>query len=203
MDYKNWDMEIYHEYVEDIRIARNEIDKLKLMPPAESVICDIYALPSHNLPTYYALVYIENDYLWMVYAKPQIFPMDHPTPINMYRFRDAKKAEEHSAIDGRITLGLTKLDSTIKDMLLDIIDVLPMKHILGENLMIIDGVFQAIRVFENGNVVKEVAYRESNIIDFPDGKDYMKNILEKLHIKIGPIIGFEMSEDQKRIWEGE
>ncbi len=52
MDIKQWDNERYQEYLTDIEIARKEIADMKLYPK-EKIICDLYAIPSHNFQAYY------------------------------------------------------------------------------------------------------------------------------------------------------
>ena len=80
--------EEYQEYEEDVEIAIGELTKMKLYPFDGRIICDLYAIPSHNHQTYYAIVYEKNGRYDMVYAKPQFYdPITHET-IKMYRFKD-------------------------------------------------------------------------------------------------------------------
>lgn len=197
--HEKWDNERYEEYINDLAIARNELIKMKLMPDAEKIILDSYAVPSHNFQTYYVVVHKDKGAYWMTYAKPQIFPVDNWGPINMYYFKDSVRADNHSAVEGRITMGIVKLKDDMVNLFMDLVNVLPKKHILGENMMIIDGVFHAIRVFENAEVIKEVTYCTSDFIELPKEKDYLKKELEDLFITIGNLINFEMNEDQKRM----
>lgn len=39
----SWDEKWYEEYMEDVRIARMEIENMKLYP-SEALICDMYAI---------------------------------------------------------------------------------------------------------------------------------------------------------------
>ena len=52
--------EDYKKYKEDVDIAVNELTKMKLHPFDGRIICDLYAIPSHNQQTYYAIVYENN-----------------------------------------------------------------------------------------------------------------------------------------------
>ena len=56
MEPSTWDKERYEEYIEDVKIACSEMKSRKLYP-SETVLCDLYALPSHNFQTYYAIIY--------------------------------------------------------------------------------------------------------------------------------------------------
>ncbi len=90
----SWDEKWYEEYMEDVRIARMEIENMKLYP-SEALICDMYALPSHNFQTYYAMLYEHHGRWEMVYAKPQIYRYQYAEPVKMYSFSTSRKVQEH------------------------------------------------------------------------------------------------------------
>ena len=74
-------------------------------------------------------------------------------------------------------------------MIKKIVRNLPGNCILEENLFIMDGVFQAIRVFDGDAVIKEVVYQTADRIPFKDQQELMAQQLENLYLLIGEIIG--------------
>ena len=198
MEFKQWDEERYNEYLKDVDIARKELDDIKLFPE-HNILCDLYAIPSHNFQAYYAVVYEKNNRLNMVYAKPEIYVEYSDEPIKMYPFKYAKEAESHSIIEGRIVMGIKTLSPEFATVIRDIVYNIPNKHILDEKLVCIDGVFQAVRVFEESKMVKQIVYRMTDKIAFPKGKEYLREVLEELYLDVGKIIGHENTEEQKFI----
>ena len=71
MDLTQFHEEDYKEYLEDIDIAISAM-KESLLYPAEDILFDLYAIPSHNHQAYYAVVVEKNGAYEMVYAKTEI-----------------------------------------------------------------------------------------------------------------------------------
>lgn len=181
-------MNMHYTYLEDIEIARKEIAEMKLFPE-EAILCDLYALPSHNFQTYYAMIYEHAGHLEMVYARTELYASTDPynEPILMYSFSSNKEAGKHPELDGRIIAGMKRIPGEMELLLTDIMENIPdEKHI--EDSAIIDGVLQAIRVFEGDNVVKEVAYRDAERIPLKGHSEYLADELSSLYIKIGDLI---------------
>ena len=153
MSLENYHGKLYLDYIADIKIARAEIKNMKLYP-TEAVICDIYALPSHNFQAYYAMFYERNGRMQILYAKPQIYHRQYAEPVKMYTFSTNRKVKIHSGYDGRIIIGMKYLSDKSAEMIKNIVRNLPGTCILEENLFIMDGVFQAIRVFEQQGLDK-------------------------------------------------
>ena len=59
---------------------------------------------------------------------------------------------------------------------------------LGRHLISIDGVFQAMRLFENNNVTKEIIYRDAKEIPLSPEKTYLIDIMNDLYLTIENII---------------
>ena len=79
----------YSAYLQDVEIAKKEIKDMKLYPK-KGILGELYALPSHNFQTYYAIIYEDEGKMKMVYAKSQIQVWHFSEPINMYTFKEAK-----------------------------------------------------------------------------------------------------------------
>lgn len=191
MTLKSWDEKWYEEYMEDVRIARMEIENMKLYP-SEALICDMYALPSHNFQTYYAMLYEHHGKWEMVYAKPQIYRYQYDRyqyaePVKMYSFSTSRKVQEHFG-DGRIIIGIRHLPDEFVKMVKNIIENLPDNHVLGEGVIVIDGALQAIRVFDGDAMVKEVVYYLADMIPLKDQKEWMTKQLEELYLLVGKMI---------------
>ena len=187
MDSINWDEERYFEYLEDVEIARSAIADALLFP-SESILCDLYAVPSHNHQAYYAVIYKSNKKYEMTYARTEIYTRHFSEPIKMYPFSDAKAAEKHAASDGRIIVGKKTVKMDLMHILDDIFISVPEGLHLGRHLISIDGVFQAIRSFDNNNVAKEIIFRDAKEIPISPEKTYLIEILNGLYLTIENII---------------
>lgn len=179
--------EDYKKYKEDVDIAVNELTKMKLHPFDGRIICDLYAIPSHNQQTYYAIVYEKNGRYDMVYAKPQFYdPITHET-IKMYRFKDAKEVEGHPVKDGKIIIGIKPLSEEFASVLIDIANNLPSvkKNVEG---FVLDGYFQVLRAYKDGDVFDEACFKSGDDLVFSEGKAYLESVLDNLYIEIGMLI---------------
>lgn len=179
----------YYEYKEDIAIAIDELSNMKLYPPKGRYVCDLYAVPAHNYQTYYALIYECNGVHKMLYAKPEVQSPHYAAPTKICRFKDAKKAEKFQGFDGKVIMGIKNLDNSFISIISDIIENLPSDNVIDTGNIVIDGVFQAIRVFKNNAVEREYVFDSPGSIVFPDEKNYLNNILENLHICVDEISG--------------
>lgn len=187
MDKTNWDEERYLEYLEDVEIARCAITDALLFP-SERILCDLYSIPSHNHQAYYAVIYNANGKYEMTYARTEIYTRHFSEPIKMYPFSDAKAAEKHAASDGRIIIGKKFMKADLMRVLDDIFTSVPEGLHLGRHLISIDGVFQAMRLFENNNVTKEIIYRDAKEIPLSPEKTYLIDIMNDLYLTIENII---------------
>jgi hypothetical protein len=60
--------------------------------------------------------------------------------------------------------------------------------IVKDDLISIDGVFQAMRLFEKNNVTKEIIYRDAKEIPLSPEKTYLIDIMNDLYLTIENII---------------
>ena len=158
MEFKQRDEERYKEYLADVEIARRELVNMKLFPE-QGILCDLYAITSHNHQVYYAIIYANDDKLNMAYAKTEIYTKQFVEPIKMYPFKDVKATEMDPNAEGRIIMGIKSISPKFAAKIYNVVTNMPDEHILAENMICIDGVFQAIRVFEESSVVKQIIYR--------------------------------------------
>lgn len=179
----------YQEYLEDVSIAISELTKMKLYPVEGNIVCDLYAIPSHNYPTYYAIIYEKNDGYEMLYAKPQSYePITHGV-IKMYTFKNAKKVENHPVKDGKIIMGIKHLSKDFVDEIKEIVENFPtLKSTKGSLGSMIDGYFQVIRIYKNNTVTDKLMFNDAKELVFSTKKDHLSGVLDELYIKVGKII---------------
>lgn len=190
---KHFHEEQYAEYLQDIEIANKAMEEALLNIPDSDVLYDIYAIPSHNHQAFYAKVYAQDDKYNVLYAKPIFQRVTYDEDIFMYPFRDVVEAQKsiNGVLDGRIVCGIKTIEKDFARKLSVSFGFLPKKHILDEQNFILDGVFHAIRVFENGTVQKEVVYHDENDIPFVMNGDEteLKWFYGSLYFMIEQIIG--------------
>ena len=183
--------EQYADYLYDIKLANEALSELLLNVSENEIICDLYALPSHNHQTFYAKIYKSDKGYVVLYAKPILHYVMDREDIFMYRFRDSVKLGESHGLRGRIVCGIKYLDEAfVNDFLLKL-ECLPKKHILSSDKFVLDGVLQAIRVFESGILKKELVYEDAEEIPFGqnDNLTELKSFCSELYLKIEQIIG--------------
>ena len=180
--------EEYQEYLEDVRIAVSKLTNMKLYPVEGNIVCDLYAIPSHNCQSYYAVVYEKDGRYEMLYAKPQFYDPVVQEYIKMYRFKDAKEVENHPVKDGKIIMGIKRLPEEFAREIKDIVGNFPSVKKTEGDFVMIDGYFQAIRIYKNNAVNDELVFNDVEDLTFPDKKDYLSKVLDELYIEIGKII---------------
>lgn len=188
---KEWKEKLYRDCLEDIEIARKEITDVKLFPEG-NIICDLYALPSHNFQTYYAMIYEHSGHLEMVYARTEFYTCVSPynEPIRMYSFSDNKEAGQYPGLDGRIITGIRHIPKEAELLIADITETLPdEKHIFREDTGCIDGVIQAIRVFKGNTIMKEAVYHDAEWIPLKDHREHLTEGLRNLYLTMGDLMG--------------
>lgn len=181
----NW----YAGYLRDIQIAQTEI-ALNFAPDAYSTICDIYSLPSHNHQTFYCKIVAENGFNKLVYAKAVQNSIWFSEPIYMYRFEEAKCFSDHPIRNGRIICGKKIINkNSVERLLMALNDLHPDQP---EDLVTptIDSELTAIRLYENGEISREIIFTESEKLKFrnDDPKTY-REYLRDLHFFIEKLIG--------------
>ena len=180
--------EEYRNYLEDVSIAISELTDMKLYPVEGNIICDLYAIPSHNYQSYYAIIYEKNGRYEMLYAKPQFYDPVVQGYIKMYRFKDAKAVENHPVKDGKIIMGIKHLSEEFVNEIKDITENFPSAKKTEGDYFLLDGYFQVIRKYKNNAVYEELIFSDIEELVFPDNKDCLSEILDGLYIKVGKII---------------
>lgn len=181
----NW----YAGYIRDVQIAQTEI-ALNFAPDAKNTVCDIYSLPSHNHQTFFCKVVNENGFSKLIYAKAVQNSIWFSEPIYMYRFEEAKCFSDHPIRNGRIYCGKKIINkNTVERLLMTLNALLPEQP---EDIVAptIDAELTAIRLYENGEVTREVVFTESEKLEFRDGdKKAYCEYLHNLHFFIEKLIG--------------
>ncbi|MBR4084451.1 MAG: hypothetical protein IKK33_09250 [Lachnospiraceae bacterium] len=188
---KMYQEEQYANYLYDIELANEALSEVLLNVSEKEIICDIYALPSHNHQTFYTKLYKTDKGYVILYAKPILHSVLDEEDIFMYRFRDSVESGKANILRGRIVCGIKYLDKAFVDVLLAKLEYLPEKHILDGSNFILDGVFQAVRVFEGGIIKKEVVYEDAEEIPLGEMENLteIKSFYSELYLKIEKIIG--------------
>ncbi len=147
------------EYVnEEISIARNAIAEAGLYRTniTGELKYELYCIPSHNHYCYYVQILCSQDKNHMIYARTEIDDFICGK-ILMYPFSDAVNRNNRQY--GKIVCGMREISSTFKENLIQAFEIVPDKREWQEHsLIIIDGVFQMIRMYENNSIIKEFAY---------------------------------------------
>lgn len=178
--------EIQSYYI-DIEIACAAIKEALLYPDRE-ILFDLYAIPSHNHQAFYTIIYEKDNYYEMVYAKTEIYTVKYEVPIKMYPFSDAKNAAKQPHSDGRIIVGIAIPDEEFIKSLMEMVS-----SVEGINPdkkgLVLDGVFQAIRVFDKGKIDKEIIYHDSDNILLSDNAD-SRDFLDNMYLYVEKMISY-------------
>ena len=181
-------MDRYREYLQDVEIARSVIEDEFLLPSTSDILYDLYAVPSHNHQAYYAMIFERYENYQMVYARTEIYTCHFPEPIRMYPFSDAVEADKHDDSVGRIIMGITTIGTDLIRTLDDIKSLVVPTQFIQQNLIVIDGVFQAIRIFDHGTISKEVVFRDAISIPLSSENSYIIDNMNELYLTIEDII---------------
>lgn len=177
----------YQMCLNDMEIARKEIRDMKLFLET-GVLCELYALPSHNLQTYYAVIYEDEEVMKMVYAKSLIQVWQYSEPIRMYTFEDAKEADNHPGYAGKIIVGMKRLNEELSSLITDILDSNLDRCCPLKNGFCLDGVRQAITIYKNGKAIRNIIYREADEIKLDAEKEYLREELNNLYMTVNAFI---------------
>ena len=184
------DEDRYIKYIHDVEIAKSAITDA-LLYPLDNILYDLYAVPSHNHQAYYALIYQTNGNYEMIYARTEINTFYLDVPIKMYPFSDAKTAETQTARNGRIIIGKKRINTDLITILDDIFTNVKERKNLEEDRIILDGVFQAMRMYKNNTVSKEIVYCFAESIPVREDKSYLVGVMNDFYLNIEKIISAE------------
>ncbi len=149
-------------YRNDIQIAVDSIHSLKLdsIFNINDCICDLYCVPSHSDYAYYARIYEVSGMYRAVYARTEINDIFRHT-IYCSSFESALEADRHSAKTGRIICGYFNPSDELVDRLLSMKELFPKEDVISDDRnIIIDGVWQIIRIWKNGSPENTVSFED-------------------------------------------
>ena len=178
----------YTDSMCDIEIAQEALQQSLLTKAVlhNSLMCDVYSIPSHNHQAFYLQVYKGDDFV-LLYAKTLVsdFYANH---ITMYTFAEALKAKTHIAKNGAIYCGIKHLpldDPTITKLL----QCLPFKKetCLADGA-VIDGVCTIVRNYQC-TPPAVVEYFDSKQIKFNSVLQENAEFMNDLYLHIEQILG--------------
>ncbi|MCM1507124.1 MAG: hypothetical protein NC177_08335 [Ruminococcus flavefaciens] len=140
------------DYLNDIQIAFESIHESKLdsIFSISDCICDLYCVPSHYDSSYYVRVYRKDSKYTAIYARTEINDI-FGHKVYCDAFESALRASRHSAKQGKIICGYFKPSEDFIGELKSMIELFPEEdYILSEKHIIIDGIWQVIRLWKNG-----------------------------------------------------
>ncbi len=157
----------YEKYKSDILIAVDEIHRLKLDNNfnINECICDFYCIPSHFNFAYYVRLYKTSDSYKSVYARTEINDIFGNT-IYCYPFSEALKAKKHSGKSGKIICGYFIPSENFIIRLSALTESFPEKDCISDSRnIVLDGVWQVIRIWKNGRPFRTVSFESTSVYD--------------------------------------
>lgn len=146
----------------DIQIGRDELIKLKLdysCDDNQKLVYELYCIPSHNEQAYYAQIFKKDSVYYISYVKSVIEDCVIGGTIYMYTLREAVKANDKNRSYGKLVCGYKKVADDNIEYLKGLFDHIPEGFHWNEDSGIcIDGIFQVIRVYSDGKMLKELAF---------------------------------------------
>lgn len=158
------------EYRRDTQIACEEIARSFTIEPP-TLVADVYSLPAHNHRTFLCRVTCEGGYIWLYYAKAEQNSIWFSEPIYMYRFEEARQFAEHPIRRGKIICGKKLIRKTAVDHFLQLVNAVVQKQPAETVTPFIDSELTAIRLFENGEVTREIAFTDAERLLLSEGAD--------------------------------
>lgn len=180
----------FAEYRRDMQIACEEIAASFPLDPKD-LIADVYSLPAHNHQTFLCRATCEGGFIWLFYAKAVQNSIWFSEPIYMYRFEEARKFADHPIRRGRIVCGKKLIRKSAVDHFLSLVNAVSEKQPVETVTPFIDSELTAIRLYENGEVTRELAFTDSERLVFREDTDeeLFARHLNGLHLFIERIIG--------------
>ncbi len=177
-------------YNSEVSFAENELVQKSFRVNAPSVVCDIFALPSHNHQTFFVKLISEHGIYKLVFAKAVQNSIWFSEPIYMYTFEEAKRFEEHPMRHGRIVCRAKLVEKSFFSELTEAL------RGLSDNqpecvTPAIDADFTAVRVYENGSVAKSFFFTDASKLSFYSNVDSEKSAeyFGNLHLTVENLIG--------------
>lgn len=178
------------EYRRDLQIACEEI-AANFPLDSKNLIADVYSLPAHNHQTFLCRLVCEGGFMKLLYAKAVQNSIWFSEPIFMYRFEEAKQFAEHPIRRGRIVCGKKLIRKSAVDHFLSLVSAVSEKQSVESVTPFIDSELTAIRLYESGEVARELAFTDAERLVFREGTDTetFARHLNALHLFIERLIG--------------
>lgn len=179
----------YDRYLSDIDYALIALEESLLLKAIKEtdLICDVYAIPSHNHQAFYLQVYDVGEFFTLIFAKTYIIDRWGLDCV-MYRFVDAVEANKHPGFQGHVYCGIKHLPKT-NDTIKQLIECLPQRNeFADESALHIDGVATIIRNYCSRSPIN-LAYYNSNDIKINNITHEQRLFLDDLYLHIERIIG--------------
>lgn len=148
--------------MEDIRLGRNELKQFQFdyeCNDNQELVYELYCIPSHNEQAYYVQIFKKDTAYYVSYVKPVIEDYAIGETIYMYTLQDVVEANDKNRYYGKLVCGYKKVSDDIIEHLGGLFEHIPVGFDWNlDGRFCIDGNFQMIRVYSDGNVLKEVSF---------------------------------------------
>lgn len=144
----------------DMELARKAVSegKLDMTNIAGGLKYELYCIPSQDHCCFYAQILCSSNSSYMIYARTETDDLTCGK-IFIRSFSDTVKNSKSNRSFGKTVCGMRKISRRLYDRLTQAFESLPDKtEWQTERGMVLDGVFQLIRMYENASVIKEFAY---------------------------------------------
>lgn len=161
------------EYRRDVQIACEELARIfpELSGKPSTLIADVYSLPAHNHQTFLCRATCEGGFMRIYYAKAVQNSIWFSEPIFMYRFEEAVKFAEHPIRRGRIICGKKLIRKAAVDRFMALVSAVSDNQPAETVTPLIDSELTAIRLFENGEVTREIMFTDAERLSFREDAD--------------------------------
>lgn len=177
-------------YNKDIEVAENEFALRNLVIRPNTIMGDIYVLPSKNHKAYYGKLTCENGLCRIFFVKTIQKSVWFSEKMYMYCISETKKFEDHPRRQGQIICGCSPIENQIVSDFGVIMRLLCDKQPQDAVMPSDDAVFTGLRLYEHGNIIKEIFFTDATKLKFadkenPDAVDYLNN----LYLTVEKIVG--------------
>ncbi|MGN0679553.1 MAG: hypothetical protein ACI4JS_07820 [Oscillospiraceae bacterium] len=185
--FDNW-QELYRK---EIIVAEKELALKNFDFNPQSLIGDIYVLPSSNHQTFYGKLVKGIGFIKFIFVKPIQNSVWFSEPVYQYTISEAKRFEDHPMRHGRLICHADFIDMnliaeaslTIKQLE----DKQPDEVVVPNN----EATFTAVRFFKDGITTHQAYFTDATKLVFKDGSDNPEAVqfLQKFYLEIEKILG--------------
>lgn len=161
------------EYRRDVEIACAELSRIfpELSAKTSTLFTDVYSLPAHNHQTFLCRATCEGGFMRIYYAKAVQNSIWFSEPIFMYRFEEARQFADHPIRHGRIICGKKLIRRTVVDRFMSLVNAVSENRPAETVAPSLDSELTVIRLFENGEVKREIMFTDAERLVFREGED--------------------------------